>query len=139
MTRSPFSSPVFQQATFTFFVADVDRMTVDARGNKVSEGVPVEVTFRLRPTGQTSEKREDGTQQAIESYDATVISGDLRLPNEIGVEDVGEGEIRGRRCYATITGLSQSGVSPVTVPILGEKVQLSVVYRRRAGGYQDNS
>jgi hypothetical protein len=130
MFNSPFASDIFQQATFTFKVQSGGAVT-DARGNKKTVGETVSHTFKLTKTNPNL-RREYEVSQLDELYNATVINGDGTLDKRIKPGDVGEGEIRDRKCICTVRSLAQSSIALVT-HLLGERYLLQVSYRSKGG------
>ncbi len=130
MFDSPFASDIFQQATFTFKVQNGDAVT-DARGNKKTVGETIEHTFKLTKTSPNL-RREYEVSQLDELYNVTVIDGNGTLDKRIKPGDVGEGEVRDRKCICTVRSLAQSSINLIP-EILGEKYLIQVSYRAKGG------
>jgi hypothetical protein len=130
MLDSPFASEIFQQATFTFKVQNGDAVT-DARGNKKTVGETVSHIFKLTKTSPNL-RREYEVSQLDELYNATVIDGNGTLDKRIKPGDVGEGEVRDRKCICTVRSLAQSSINLIP-EILGEKYLIQVSYRSKGG------
>lgn len=129
---SPFADQrIFNQATFTFRGVNSIQEKTNIRGQQIVNGEEVGVTFKIRPNGANVESLlpRKGNTAYQETYEGRVTSGDLLMPKNIYPGDIGEGEINGRRCSATILDVQQSSVNPAIASVIGEKVLLSVTYR----------
>ena len=129
-----FQSRIFQKVTFIFKIAIQDEADkFDARGNRLANSNDHYcVTFKIRPNGGQIDRKEDKII-ATEPYKAYLLQvnkkNTLSLPKCLKIGSVGFGCLNGRECECEITSIGQSGVSPITTRILGEKVNLLIRYR----------
>jgi hypothetical protein len=130
MFNSPFANDIFQQATFTFKVQNGEA-TTDARGNTKTHGEAIAHTFKLSKTSPNL-RREYEVAQLDELYNATVVDGIGILDPRIRPGDVGDGEVKGRKCICTVRSLAQSSINLIP-EILGEKYLIQVSYRAKGG------
>ncbi|MBW4633554.1 MAG: hypothetical protein KME30_17145 [Iphinoe sp. HA4291-MV1] len=121
---------LFQLTTFVFNVVTTQNNR-DERGLVKTTGQSIPVKFKIKPQGGNSEAREQGSF-STENYKCNCVDP-IVLPKEIKVGDIGLGIINGRACTCRVTSIGQSGVSPLTVEILGEKVTLQVTYNTHGG------
>lgn len=135
---TPFADPkLWQHATFTFIVPG-STTGIDARGNSSGIGIAIPITFKIKPSGDGGLKQGEATSEGNPTYAAKVVAvgndfNNFKLPTEINVGDIGEGEVEGRKVRAIIKSVSQSGLSPLLVSILGSSCTLEIDYRIRRG------
>lgn len=134
-----FSDPgIWQQGTFTFTVMS-DPATIDSRGNLASEGGEITIIFKMKPppkSANLSQQENIDTSNPEYSCRVVAVNGDYSnpvLPSSIQYGDIGEGELKGRLCRATIKSVAQSSTSPITEKVLGSTVTMGINYRVRRG------
>lgn len=133
---TPFAGSIWQKSTFVFTVHS-NPQAIDERGNVSSQGRAIALTLKMRPSGGSPVTGEAADTAGV-SYDCRLvaINGDYNkfiLPPEIRLNDIGTGELRGRKCRVIVKSISQSSVAPVVEPILGSAVRLEIDYRIRRG------
>ncbi|NEP57479.1 MAG: hypothetical protein F6K31_10710 [Symploca sp. SIO2G7] len=132
-----FSDPeLWQHGDFTFTVHD-GTTTLNSRGNAISAGREITVTFKFKPSGKQPliANSEPGTG-LTEEYQCRVVAVDgdkekVLLPVEIKPGDVGTGILNQRPCRVVVKGIGQSSLSPILSQILGESIKLDVSYQIR--------
>ncbi|NEP10173.1 MAG: hypothetical protein F6K14_08135 [Symploca sp. SIO2C1] len=132
-----FSDPEqWMHGDFTFTVHD-GATTLNSRGNAISTGKEITVTFKFKPSGKQSilANSEPGTG-LTEEYQCRVVAVDgdfekVTLPVEIKPGDVGLGMLNQRPCRVVVKGIGQSSLSPILSQILGESIKLDVSYQIR--------
>lgn len=135
---TPFSTDTWNQADFTFTIHDGTKVT-DKLGRTRSLGKEVIVRFKVGKkggSGMLSQEESLSKMRDIYSCKVTAVDGDLEnphLPKNLGVGDVGEGEIDGRPCRVIIKSVAQSSVKIVTQQ-LGDSVSLEVEQWITRGG-----
>ncbi len=131
-----FSDPkLWQHGDFTFTVHD-GATTVNSRGNIVSSGREITVTFKFKPSGKSIITNSEPGTGLTEEYQCRVVAVDgdfekVTLPVEIKPGDVGLGMLNQRPCRVVVKGIGQSSLSPILSQILGESIKLDVSYQIR--------
>ena len=131
-----FSDPeLWQHGDFTFTVHD-STTTVNSRGNIISSGREITVTFKFKPSGKSIIANSEPGTGLMEEYQCRVVAVDgdfekVTLPVEIKPGDVGLGMLNQRPCRVVVKGIGQSSLSPILSQILGETVKLDVSYQIR--------
>jgi hypothetical protein len=130
---SPFNLPnLFQLATFIFEVP-VGTVSVNERGNLVTQTQQVPVTFKLKPLSQTPKQAlgSQGSAQVGERYEARLVDP---MTFKVVPGTSVAGVLNGRPCTMTVDSVAQSSVSPVLSKAIGEKYQVTINYQVAMGG-----
>ncbi|NEQ64432.1 MAG: hypothetical protein F6K21_02820 [Symploca sp. SIO2D2] len=131
-----FSDPeLWQHGDFTFTVHN-GTTTLNSRGNIVSSGREITVTFKFKPSGRSIITNSEPGTGLTEEYQCRVVAVDgdfekVTLPVEIKPGDVGLGMLNQRSCRVVVKGIGQSSLSPILSQILGESIKLDVNYQIR--------
>lgn len=123
---------LFQLADFTFMVADSETDDTTTRGNIIVKKKAVVIKFKLKFNGGNPERNEY-TVTGTETYTANFVDP-MTIPEGIKPGSIGTGTLNGCPVTVEIQSLGQSGVSPITIPIVGAKCQLAVTYQLNQNG-----
>lgn len=129
-----FNNPsLFQIAYLTFFVHSVySEEEYDPRGNIKKDVVQINIKVKIKPNSSDTVGEEQG-QHTTETYSCRMLEPSIIIPKELKLGDIGESIINGNKCKVRIDKIQQSGVSPITTPILGEALDITVFYSTLQG------
>ena len=135
MTSVFSDSTIFKQIEVTLNLSlDSSLSGYSERGNPIVVKSEITLLFKIKPLGYRPISKDDyASSNLMETYNAYLVAtnGDFSLttlpPNIMGA--VGTGSLDGNEVQVMIEGISQSSVSPILAPILGDRARLKVIYK----------